>query len=992
MKKNYFFLLISLFSIFYISAQSNLVPNGDMENWDSLDDNPTEWARFSTGIWKKSTDFQNGSASLELEINSGDTQNFIFSPNIAFTNGTTYVCTFYYKLVTGTFSKVNFNLVHKPGVWPEDLATNEFTNFPANTWVKGEFEFTATTTENIQVYIKTYGTEGAKILIDNVSVIDNNPIVNIPDANFKTALLNHSPVIDTNNDGEIQVSEAEAVTEAIYVIGQNKADNEKINDLTGIEAFINIENLFANNNKISTFNGSNLSKLIRININDNNLTNFNLANGKNELIQQLIINNNPQLFCIQLDADFEAPFETNYFWQKDAICSYNSSCDSSNVIDIPDPNFKKRLLSNKNLNTNQDNEVQYYEAVVYTGFIDVSNNYDTPDNEKISDLTGIEHFKKIINLYCSYNKLTQLDLSQNTELRLINCDNNQLTKLNFSKNIRLEKLSCNSNILTQLDLTGNTNLKELSIQSNNLSQIDLSKNINLEKIHLGHNQFSLLLFDQNIKLKELICSYNQLTQLDLSNNINLTKLNCENNLLTSLNIKNGVNELLETLDATINRMFCITVDDPSYSNTKSTWHKDKAASYSTNCSNITYEVVSIPDAIFKEKLLTNTWININRDSEIQLVEAQSYTGAIDVDNSYDTPDKERISDLTGIEYFSKLTGIYCKNNNLTQLDLSHNSNLISIECGLNKIKELYISMDAPLQSLQCYNNDLTELNLKNGKNNLLTSLDLQSNRRLLCVTVDDVEYAYNQSSWFKAPFMTYKIDCSTALTDIAIIPDEKFKEELLANTYLNVNNDNEIQVLEAERYNITLNVRNSYITNIAGIEYFTNLTNFNLVGTQIKNLDLSANTTLKEIYCRSNYLTNINIKNGNNSLINKLDVDFINTLTCIQVDSVTSAENNPNWKKSSSATYSEDCYKTAGIDDVFTESISLHPNPVEDTLIIETQHNQPIKKIQIFNTLGKEIMITNQHHINCTSLPSGVYLIKIESTDQKTGLKKFIKL
>jgi len=38
------------------------------------------------------------------------------------------------------------------------------------------------------------------------------PVVNIPDVNFKNALLTYTPVIDSNNDGQIQVSEAEAVT------------------------------------------------------------------------------------------------------------------------------------------------------------------------------------------------------------------------------------------------------------------------------------------------------------------------------------------------------------------------------------------------------------------------------------------------------------------------------------------------------------------------------------------------------------------------------------------------------------------------------------------------------------------------------------------------------------------------------------------------------------------------------------------------------------
>ncbi|MCG2418401.1 hypothetical protein K8089_05145 [Aequorivita sp. F47161] len=62
-------------------------------------------------------------------------------------------------------------------------------------------------------------------------------IVNIPDANFKNALLNHNPVIDTNGDGEIQVSEAEVVTQLGYL---TELRDKGIENLTGIEAFINL--------------------------------------------------------------------------------------------------------------------------------------------------------------------------------------------------------------------------------------------------------------------------------------------------------------------------------------------------------------------------------------------------------------------------------------------------------------------------------------------------------------------------------------------------------------------------------------------------------------------------------------------------------------------------------------------------------------------------------------------------------------------------------
>ena len=73
----------------------------------------------------------------------------------------------------------------------------------------------------------------------------NAQIVNIPDANFKNALVNTLCVdtdnnnvgdadVDTNNDGEIQVSEALAVI-ALDVFSNN------ISDLTGIESFANLQ-------------------------------------------------------------------------------------------------------------------------------------------------------------------------------------------------------------------------------------------------------------------------------------------------------------------------------------------------------------------------------------------------------------------------------------------------------------------------------------------------------------------------------------------------------------------------------------------------------------------------------------------------------------------------------------------------------------------------------------------------------------------------------
>ena len=69
--------------------------------------------------------------------------------------------------------------------------------------------------------------------------------------------------------------------------------------------------------------------------------------------------------------------------------------------------------------------------------------------------------------------------------------------------------------------------------------------------------------------------------------------------------------------------------------------------------------VNIPDANFKAYLVGNTDINTNGDAEIQVSEATAFNGTI-ICNSLN------LSDLTGIEAFTNLTELNCRNNQLTK--------------------------------------------------------------------------------------------------------------------------------------------------------------------------------------------------------------------------------------------------------------------------------------------------------------------------------------
>ena len=146
-------------------------------------------------------------------------------------------------------------------------------------------------------------------------------------------------------------------------------------------------------------------------------------------------------------------------------------------------------------------------------------------SRNIENLKGIEYFKKLKILDCSYNKITELDTSSNSDLEHLTCNRNQLTQLIVSGNNALTSLSCGNNQLTALDVSSNLNLILLSCRNNQLRSLNLS-----------HND----------KLMSLDCDNNQLTFLDLSNNVKLS----DNAKLYKDMFKCSGNKYPITIDAT----------------------------------------------------------------------------------------------------------------------------------------------------------------------------------------------------------------------------------------------------------------------------------------------------------------------------------------------------------------------------------------------------------------------------------------------------------
>lgn len=229
---------------------------------------------------------------------------------------------------------------------------------------------------------------------------------------------------------------------------------------------------------------------------------------------------------------------------------------NAQIINFPDTNFKAKLLTSSisnnvaenssnvriKIDANNDGEIQISEAAqVY---------YLNVGYGSISNLSSIENFTNLRGLVCSYNSLTQINVSQLSHITYLSCDNNQLSSLDVTQNSALDQLACQNNLLTALDVTQNPALYNLHCNHNQLMALDVTHNHNLNFLHINNNQITSIDVSQNPNLDSFLCHHNQITALDLAANPNLFSLGCSNNLLTSLDLSH--NSQLDSFDCSSN--------------------------------------------------------------------------------------------------------------------------------------------------------------------------------------------------------------------------------------------------------------------------------------------------------------------------------------------------------------------------------------------------------------------------------------------------------
>lgn len=344
-------------------------------------------------------------------------------------------------------------------------------------------------------------------------------IVNFADPYFKSALLYQLPTLDTNGDHEIQVSEALNITEM-------QLSSDGLGDLTGLEAFTNLQSLGLYGGSFTNLNLSVLVNLRSVVITNTTLSSIDLS-GLNQLenldcssnaISSLNLSNLNQLQTV------------NCFTNQMTSLNLTGCSNLTSLICL------NNLLSNLDLSSTPN-------------LITLSCGYNSFSTLNLANMTQLKELfcpalpglsinlpvnNTIETLNINNNSYTSFDFSVYPNIKKIICDNNPFNSLSFSNLSLLEDISCRNLSLSNITFNNLPALKKLNAQDGHLSSINLATCPNLQELTLTNNLLTSLDLSANSNLTVLLCDDNQLPSINTTNLVNLTSLSCVDNPIPSM--------------------------------------------------------------------------------------------------------------------------------------------------------------------------------------------------------------------------------------------------------------------------------------------------------------------------------------------------------------------------------------------------------------------------------------------------------------------------
>jgi Leucine-rich repeat (LRR) protein len=672
--------------------------------------------------------------------------------------------------------------------------------------------------------------------------------------------------------------------------------------LTALDLSKNKEliNLDCSGSGIKSIDISNCPKLTSFKCNDvGSLTSLNLKNGNNTNFTIFDIRRNYGLSCVQVDD----PLYSNRYWLslKEATSVFSTNCYGYTAI--PDSNFENKLIADGIDKDGKNGKVLTFN-ISRVGSLYIA-------SSSIADLTGIEDFADLQFLYCPSNQLTNLDLSRNLKLFNFDVSSNKLTNLNITNNIALTDLKVDSNQLTGLDTSKNLALVNFSSASNPITQLDFSLNSSLKSLNCSNNNLTSLNLKNNNNsiLKTIDLRTNPSLSCILVDNKTYSDTNWATKKDASANFNHSTCDLYTLIpDVKFEtKLIALGIDSGSIDGKVLTANISTITTLDVSASSITdvkgiENFTSLKELICFENRITNldlsqnynltyldcdknalTFLNLYKNTLLtDLICSNNNLSSIDVSQNINLINFNCASNQLlniNVSKNTKLLSFNFNGNQLKSLDLSKNTVLTTLDCGGNQFAVLDFSKNTTLINLNCNRNKLEYLNLKNGKNNLLIEPDFKNNPKLTCILVDNTSYSDINWANSKEDIASYnEVTCSV------LIPDSYFEDKLIG---LGIDKDGKNgQISISSVLGVTsLNVSNSLISDLTGIQSFKDLTILNCSSNNLATLDLSKNTNLTELSIPSNKLTNLDL--SKNTALTKLTC-YSNLFTNLDFSSNTS--------------------------------------------------------------------------------------------------------
>lgn len=273
-------------------------------------------------------------------------------------------------------------------------------------------------------------------------------------------------------------------------------------------------------------------------------------------------------------------------------------------------------------------------------------------------------------------------------------------------------------VLDNKVLTTNINqVVTLNIPSKRISNLaGLEDFIFLEDLNCQGNSLANIDLSKNLELKKLNISGNEITEIDIRLNTKLIHLEVSYNFLTDLDIRQ--NQLLNHLVCSMN--------------------------------DISHLDISNNPLILYLMCINNKIDSINFGLNSSLKEL-----IIDFNELTDI----NLEDLAQLELFS------CFGNQIGSLNFNHNPKLKTIICHFNEIETIDISSNPEVEFLYCSNNNLTSLNLKNRDNLKSFNFVSKANENLLCIEIDDINWANNNWTDNIDEWSTFSENCQMSTNE-----------------------------------------------------------------------------------------------------------------------------------------------------------------------------------------------------------------------------------